>query len=128
MEIQKRNDGHVQWEVKKPRPNIEVGKDMIMISKTMRLLEMRFDDELSWNVHLEDVTNKSKKMMSGQKVNRHHLTQDQLSTLVACLIKCQRGTFLHSGQLVLKDKSGYSASCRGRLHRQNAMKNVGVVD
>jgi len=55
--------------------------ETIAVAKTMKVLGITFDFDLSWRTHMENVVKKSQRMVSGLKVIRHALSEDQFLTV-----------------------------------------------
>jgi len=47
----------------------------------MKVLGIKFDNGLNWDPHIAEITARSKRMISGLRIIRHHLTQDQFMSV-----------------------------------------------
>ncbi len=65
-----------------PPAQLKVGTETIMISKTIKIMGIKFDENLEWGHHMENLTKRSNIMLSGLKTIRHKLTEKQFMQIV----------------------------------------------
>jgi len=58
-----------------------ISGEIIQINKSMSVLGITYDFDLSWRSHMENLIKKLQKMISGLKVIRHALTEEQFLTV-----------------------------------------------
>lgn len=58
----------------------ESGEEIILV-KSMKILGITFDFDLSWRTHMDNLMKKSQRMISGLKIIRHALTESQFTTV-----------------------------------------------
>jgi len=62
--------------------HIKLSNVDIEIKQSLKVLGIQFDFDLSWNTHLQNITKKAQKMISGLKVIRGYLGQDDFLKVV----------------------------------------------